>query len=188
MLLVSQGVPMILMGDEMARTQARQQQRLLPRQRAELDGLDAAGKECRTCCGLSKDLIAFRHAHPALRNRWHFSGRTSRQRLSRHLAGTARARGRRTGPAPAVWPSCSAASTSRGGAGTGRLHLRSNEHALGRSLVRAASASRRNAVARVRQHRRATPGDVWEPGHEPVLDDQGGLLVGDRSVVLLVGK
>jgi isoamylase len=30
--------------------------------------------------------------------------------------------------------------------------------------------------------------DVWEPGQEPVLDDQGGLSVGDRSVVILVGK
>jgi hypothetical protein len=25
-------------------------------------------------------------------------------------------------------------------------------------------------------------------GHEPLLDDQGGLLVGDRSVVVVIGK
>ena len=34
----------------------------------------------------------------------------------------------------------------------------------------------------------ASPEDVWEPGQEPVLGDQGGFIVGDRSVVILVGK
>ena len=32
------------------------------------------------------------------------------------------------------------------------------------------------------------PEDIWEPGNEPLLSDQHGLLVGDRSVVILVGK
>ena len=41
-LLLSQGVPMISHGDELGRTQARQQQRLLPGQRAVLDRLGAA--------------------------------------------------------------------------------------------------------------------------------------------------
>ena len=38
-LLLSQGVPMLLHGDELGRTQRRQQQRLLPGQRDRLDGL-----------------------------------------------------------------------------------------------------------------------------------------------------
>ena len=46
LMLVSQGVPMILMGDEIGTDPARQQQHLLPRQRAELAGLDPGGKEC----------------------------------------------------------------------------------------------------------------------------------------------
>ena len=29
---------------------------------------------------------------------------------------------------------------------------------------------------------------VWEPGHEPRLDDQSGILVGSRSVVIIVGR
>ncbi len=41
-LLLSQGVPMISHGDELGRTQQRQQQRLLPGQRAVLDRLGAA--------------------------------------------------------------------------------------------------------------------------------------------------
>ena len=32
------------------------------------------------------------------------------------------------------------------------------------------------------------PEDCWKIGSEPALSDQGGLLVGDRSVVILVGK
>ena len=47
MLLVSQGVPMLLMGDEVGRTQQRQQQHLLPGQRAELVRLDPGGARAR---------------------------------------------------------------------------------------------------------------------------------------------
>ena len=32
------------------------------------------------------------------------------------------------------------------------------------------------------------PEDIWESGTEPILENQSGLLVGDRSVVILVGK
>lgn len=34
----------------------------------------------------------------------------------------------------------------------------------------------------------ATPEDSWEPGMEPLLENQYGLLLGDRSVAILVGK
>jgi len=33
-----------------------------------------------------------------------------------------------------------------------------------------------------------SPEDSWTPGSEPVLQDQYGMLVGDRSTVILVGK
>jgi glycogen operon protein len=32
------------------------------------------------------------------------------------------------------------------------------------------------------------PSDCFEPGHEPRLDEQDRILVGGRSVVVLVGK
>jgi glycogen operon protein len=32
------------------------------------------------------------------------------------------------------------------------------------------------------------PQDSWEPGTELLLENQTGLLLGDRSVVILVGK
>jgi isoamylase len=34
----------------------------------------------------------------------------------------------------------------------------------------------------------AFPHDVWEPGSEPVLEDQRRFLTGPRSVVILVGR
>jgi isoamylase len=32
------------------------------------------------------------------------------------------------------------------------------------------------------------PQDIWEPGQEPLLENQSGILLGDRSVVVLIGK
>jgi len=34
----------------------------------------------------------------------------------------------------------------------------------------------------------ASPEDAWTPGQEPRLENQNGLQVGDRSVVILVGR
>ena len=62
-LLLSQGVPMFLAGDEVRRTQQRQQQRLLPGQRAQLVRLDAGRAERRTCFRFFKQMIAFRKRH-----------------------------------------------------------------------------------------------------------------------------
>jgi glycogen operon protein len=34
----------------------------------------------------------------------------------------------------------------------------------------------------------ASPEDIWEYGHEPLLNDQGSIMLGARSVVVLVGR
>jgi glycogen operon protein len=34
----------------------------------------------------------------------------------------------------------------------------------------------------------ASPEDAWTPGQEPRLEDQSGLTVGERSVVIMVGR
>ena len=34
----------------------------------------------------------------------------------------------------------------------------------------------------------ASPDDVWEPGTEPALEEQSWIMVGERSVVILVGR
>ena len=33
-----------------------------------------------------------------------------------------------------------------------------------------------------------SPQDIWEVGNEPILEDQQQILVGQRSVVILIGK
>ena len=73
MLLVSQGVPMILMGDEVGRTQHGNNNAYCHDN--ELSWLDWGLVEANAdLFRFTSTLIAFRHAHPVLRNRWHLSG------------------------------------------------------------------------------------------------------------------
>ena len=72
MLLVSQGVPMILMGDEVGRTQHGNNNAYS--HDSELTWFDWGLVEANAdLFRFSSKLIAFRHAHPVLRNRWHLS-------------------------------------------------------------------------------------------------------------------
>ena len=58
-LFLSQGVPMLCGGDEIGRTQQRQQQRLLPGQRDQLVRLEPRRAPARSCWNLRGKLIAF---------------------------------------------------------------------------------------------------------------------------------
>ena len=66
-LLLSQGVPMLLGGDEMLAHPARQQQRLLPGQRALLDRLGPRRAQRTALLDFTRRLIALRREHPVLR-------------------------------------------------------------------------------------------------------------------------
>ena len=74
-LLLSQGVPMIAHGDELGRTQQRQQQRLLPGQRAELGRLGRRPRQRRCSPSSPRSLAALRAAHPIFRRQRFFQGR-----------------------------------------------------------------------------------------------------------------
>ena len=74
-LLLSQGVPMLQAGDELARTPERQQQRLLPGQRAHLAGLGSRRRPARALLEFTKRVIALRAAEPVFRRRNFFQGR-----------------------------------------------------------------------------------------------------------------
>ena len=87
--LLSQGVPMFVAGDEVGRTQQRQQQRLLPGQRAQLVRLDARRAERRPAPLLQADDRASASATPSLRRRAFFTGDVNRARPAGHRAGTA---------------------------------------------------------------------------------------------------
>ena len=77
-LMVSQGTPMISHGDEIGRTQQRQQQRLLPGLRARVDGLVAVRDERRPDGVHAHGSTALRKDHPVFRRRRFFDGKLIR--------------------------------------------------------------------------------------------------------------
>ena len=101
MLLVSQGVPMILMGDEVARTQHGNNNAY--NHDSELTwfdwGLVAANADLLRFTG---KLVAFRHAHHVLRNRWHLSGQDQAGSGYPDISWHGTRPGSRTGRAPAA--------------------------------------------------------------------------------------
>ena len=176
-LLVSQGVPMILSGDEVRRTQRGNNNTYC--QDNELAGstgraLDRHADVFR----FFKELIAFRKRHepaaPALLHRqvtprgipditWHGLDVGARRGTSR---------GRACSPSP------SAGSRRRA------RRPRDPEHARRQARLRAALASRAAGLDARRRHRPASPEDVAEPGTEaPSPSRSTGS--GGRSVVIL---
>ena len=188
MLLVSQGVPMMLMGDEVGRTPERQQQRLLPGQRDSAGSTGAWPKPTPSCCASSQRCIAFRKAHPVLRGP-PLPRRRTPTATAPTSAGTARGPGMPTGPAtPGRWPSCSAAAPiarRRGTADT--LYVAMNMHWEPHAFeLPACSAGRRWHV--FANTALPPPEDAWPVGAEPPVADQRRISVHDRSVVVLVGR
>ncbi len=115
MLLISQGVPMILMGDEMGRTQFGNNNTYCHDN--ELNWQDWALLEQNAeLFRYVKTMLAFRHAHHALRNRWHLTGTdtvgSGYADITWHGTQAWNADWSGTGPSS---PSCSAASTPTAG-------------------------------------------------------------------------
>ncbi|SCX84195.1 glycogen operon protein [Nitrosospira sp. Nsp13] len=71
-LMLSQGVPMLLAGDEFSRTQQGNNNAYC--QDNEISWIDWVGID-QDLCEFTKRLVAFRHAHPAFRRRRWFQGR-----------------------------------------------------------------------------------------------------------------
>ena len=91
-LMLSRGVPMMLGGDEIRRTQERQQQRVQPGQRDQLVRLDAAPTSHTGLLRFVQRMIAFRKAHPALSQPHFYTGEIQRagpagHHLARHGVG-----------------------------------------------------------------------------------------------------
>ena len=76
-LLLSQGTPMLLAGDEFGRTQQRQQQRLLPGQRDQLGRLGRHRRQRQALMAFIRRLIAMRQSQPILRRESFRDGMTS---------------------------------------------------------------------------------------------------------------
>jgi isoamylase len=188
MLLVSQGVPMFVMGDEVARTQLGNNNTYCQDNALNWlnwDLLEENGHLFR----FWRQMVAFRHTHHALRNRWHLSNRdyvgSGYPDISWH--GTR-----------AWYPDWSGTSRTlafmlcgkhaRGGAQPDDyIYVAFNTHsdALPFELPGLPDGRKWHVFANTGM---TSPEDIWTPGSEPLLGDQSSITVGDRSTVVLVGR
>ncbi len=188
MLMVSQGVPMILMGDEMGRTKLGNNNTYCHDN--ELNWLDWTLLETNAdLFKFFKHCIAFRKAHPVLRNRQHFQ--------NRDYVGS--------GYADITWHGTQAWNADWSDSSRTLAFMLCGKHAKQGTVEDnyIYVAMNMDYLAYwfelpglpegIQWHVFANTGvtpaeDSWEPGKEPLLENQYGLLIGERSVVILVGK
>ncbi len=187
-LMVSQGVPMILMGDEMGRTQHGNNNTYC--HDSELNWLDWNLLESNAhLFQFVKHCIAFRNVHPVLRNHSHF-------RNVDYVG---------SGYADITWHGTQAWNADWS------FHSRTLAFMLCGKHAKEGTVEDNNIYVAMNMHWEThwfeiprlpegmkwyvfantgvtPPEDSWEPGTEPLLENQSGVLVSDRSVVILVGK
>jgi glycogen operon protein len=188
MLLVSQGTPMILAGDEIANTQWGNNNAYC--QDNEISWIDwGLLDKNRELFNFFRKMIAFRMAHPVLRSRTHF--------LNRDYVGS--------GYADITWHGTRAwnadwSPTSRllafmlcgkhakcGKVADNSVYVAMNMHwdMHGFELPRLPKSLTWHVVANTDA---AAPHDIWPIGQEIKLENQFEFLVGPRSVVILLAK
>ncbi len=186
MLMVSQGVPMILMGDEVGRTQYGNNNTYCHDN--ELNWLNWQLKEKNAdIFQFFQHCIAFRRAHPVLRHRDHLQ--------NRDYVGS--------GYADITWHGTQAwyadwSDSSRtlafmlcgkhaksGTVSDDYIYVAMNMHWEGHwfGLPGLSEGRLWHVFANT-----GAPQASFAPGTEPRLEDQSGILLGDRSVVILVGR
>ncbi|MDD5254946.1 MAG: alpha amylase C-terminal domain-containing protein, partial [Candidatus Omnitrophica bacterium] len=187
-LLVSQGTPMILAGDEIGNTQwGNNNAYCQDNEISWIDwGLMEANKEL---LNFFKKMIAFRRAHPVLRNRTHFQNRDYMG------SGYADISWHGTKAWYADWSSnCLTLAfmlcgkhAKEGRAKDNNIFVAMNMHweMHGFELPKLPAGTNWHVFANTDA---LPPHDIWEPNKEVRLDNQHEFLVGARSVVVLVGK
>ncbi|NES83508.1 MAG: glycogen debranching enzyme, partial [Moorea sp. SIO2B7] len=188
MLMVSQGVPMLLMGDEMGRSQNGNNNTYCQDNELSWLNWDLLAKNA-DLFRFFKNCIAFRQAHPVLRNRQHFQ--------NQDYVGS--------GYADITWHGTQAWnidwSNSNRTLGFMLCGKHAKEGTIEDNYIYVAMNMHWEAhwfeipglptgmQWHISVNTGATPGeDTWEIGKEPLLENQTGILLGDRSVVILVGK
>jgi glycogen operon protein len=187
-LMVSQGVPMILMGDEVGRTQQGNNNTYCHDN--ELNWFDWwLVEENADLLRFFQNVVALRHAHPVLRGRDHFR--------SADYVGS--------GVPDISWHGTRAWQPDWSGASRVLAFLLGGHHAKGGAVVDDDLYVAMNAhfeplefelpqPAAGRQWRvavntgRPAPQDIYAHKKEPLLEDQNRCTVGARSVVVLVGR
>jgi glycogen operon protein len=187
MLMVSQGVPMLLMGDEVGRTQNGNNNTYCHDN--ELSWLDwHLQTKNPEILEFVKHCIAFRRSHPVLRNPNHFR--------NQDYVGS--------GYADITWHGTKAWNADWSESNRAIAFLLCGKHAKRGTVEDNYIYVAMNMhwqtqwfeipglPPSLHWHVFANTGAVFPssylPGTEPVLENQSGLLVGDRSVVILVGK
>jgi len=187
-LLVSQGVPMISMGDEMGRSQGGNNNAYC--HDAPWNWLDwSLLKTHAEMFRFTRAAIQFRHAHPVLRNPEHLTGKdvlgTGFPDISWHGVEAWK-------PNLEPWSRTLAfmlcGDHARDGAVKDEMiYVALNMHwEPHRFEIPRLTADR--AWHRFADTFAASPDDIVEPGQEPRLAEQLGVEVGPRSVVILVGR
>lgn len=187
-LLMSQGVPMILMGDEMGRTKGGNNNTYCHDNQLNWLNWDLLNKNA-DIFEFAKNCIAFRKAHPVLRNTWHFQNRdymgSGYPDISWHGVEAWNADWSEESSLLAFM--LCGKHAKQGSVEDNYIYVAMNVYwqALWCGLPELPSSMQWHVFANT-----AMPSgeDSWTPGEEKPLGDQSGLLVGDRSVVILVGK
>jgi glycogen operon protein len=181
-------VPLLLAGDELARSQSGNNNNYC--HDTELSWIDwDALKQNEDIHRFVRRMIAFRHAHPVLRPKQHTTGRVSPVSnlpdISFH--GTS-----------AWWadfsPGSRVVAFMLDGAGVqgdrkpdDTLYTACNMYwdPLTFELPAPRAGMRWHVFANTGVD---SPDDIFEPGQEPLLSDQGSILVGGRSLIVLVAR
>lgn len=188
MLLVSQGLPMILAGDEMGNTQWGNNNAYC--QDNEISWLDwNLLKTNNELFHFFRKMVAFRRAHPALRNRYHFQNRDYKN------SGYADITWHGTKPWGADFSAVSRCiafmlcgkHAKNGFLTDDYIYTAVNMHWEMHGFGLPGLPNGMNWHIAVNTDK-GGPEDAWEIGKEPKLDDQGEFLVGPRSVIVLVGR
>ncbi|MGB3401372.1 MAG: glycogen debranching protein GlgX [Microcoleaceae cyanobacterium] len=187
-LLVSQGIPMLLMGDEVGRSQNGNNNTYCHDSELTWFNWNLLHKNA-DLFRFFKHCIAFRHAHPILRNRRHF--------WNQDYVGS--------GYADITWHGTQAwnadwSEESRtlafmlcgkhareGSMEDNYIYVAFNMHWQPHNfeLPQLPSSKKWHVFANTGC---AAPEDIWEVGTEPQLTHQSNILLGDRSVVILLSK
>ena len=187
-MMVSQGVPMLLMGDEIGRSKNGNNNTYC--HDSELNWLNWELLETNTeLFRFVKNCVAFRKAHPILKNQNHFRNQdyvgSGKSDITWH--------GTQAWNADWSDNSRTLAFMLCGKHATevtkqdNDIYVAMNMHwdSLWFNIPGLSDGKHWHIFVNTAC---ASPEDVWELGSEPVLENQHGLLLGDRSIVILVSK
>jgi glycogen operon protein len=186
MLMVSQGVPMLLMGDEMGRTQGGNNNAYCHDN--DLSWLDwGLLDRNQELFRFVQQTIAFRKQHHVLRNPNHLTGQDSAG------CGYAEVTWHGTGAWNADWSSDSRivafmlSGRNAAGSPDDDVYVAINMHWDGHTFALPGLPQGRHWHLFANTGA-AAPGDVWQPGEEPLLETPESVFLGPRSVLIAVTR